>query len=78
MYDGVKVRLAARTAAESAADETVRTMRYRFGLPALLVDRLDMEVVPRDGLDECIERGVDGGGAAPICFVALLPTLARQ
>ena len=50
-------------------------MPYRFGLLALLVHRLNMEVVPRDGLDECIERGVEGG---PICFVALLPTLARQ
>ena len=48
-------------------------MPCRFGLQALLVHRLNMEVVPRDGLDECIERGVDGGGrprfvSSPYCL----------
>ena len=50
MYDSARVFLAAIHAAKSAADETVRTMPYRFGLPASLVYGLDKEVVLRDGL----------------------------
>ena len=57
MCDGARIRLAARVAAKSDADETVRIMPYRRGLPALLVHRLDMEAVLPDGQNERIERG---------------------
>ena len=57
MYDGAKIRMEARIAAKSIADGTVKTTPYGFGRPALLVHRLDMEVVLRDGMDERIERG---------------------
>ena len=42
---------------KSAADETVKTMPYRFGLPALLIHRLNTEAVLRHGLDKRNEQG---------------------
>ena len=62
MYDGGRIRLAAIHSAKSAADGTAKTILYRLGLPALIVHRLYVEVVLRDGLDEHIERG-EGGSA---------------
>ena len=64
MYDGGRIRLAATHAAKSTAHGTVKTMPYRFGLLALLVQRLNMEVVLRDGLHKRNERG-DGEGPRP-------------